>query len=1181
MGSRGAMWSVAFGYLVLLLLITQCTVAQQTNDPCAPGIPRAPGLICPDTVLGGTVGATGGIVATSTYSSCSAFQDQLGRTLDCGPDGQGATMTVLDLSLKQGAGQTVTYTFKLAKSAPAGGASTQLNPTSNGACTSGVCSTSSVRTVKIAITTSDPAVFYPLQELGLDQPYAVAPFHTNNFGDGTKPTDRCQSASSKGGSAPYKERSGSRPLTEGVVGWAGAVAGPMRPSTPGAFASSGTPYSWDMDPAEQFMGTACHQPLTQDNNYNPYKDGAFHCRPDANGYQCQAMDPNMDDLAGSYCTVDPKTGSNTRTMPSSPHSTRNAADFDISGPETNSNCYPFTDAFPYAGINDPDVRWDMCMTTYNGGRLNYLSPQLLWSGHHIYSGLVRNGDYYYQWDSKSISQRIVDNPDTYFVGNVRPVMIGCGYGCGKRAAFPSTNMLQPVPAVDGGEWIEGKGMPWPCTGSRRPGQSVVCSVDDEDCLGDATSIMPFDQPVQPSSTTHSASLGSVPMAVCSAQPSPPLGSIVGNIINKISNTLWPGIGGNLPQGDPGAFELSGFVYCSIDRIGIWETVGWFMPDWLANAFIVPGLAHFTSMLYYAGQTIRFLGNALGADERDQYLTADTYGTIGEPCKLYGISPGAIPIYGVRVVMTDAETGEVLEEIQLTNLPTLNLNNPDDAPDDTPQSTNTNTQQPDNGLQTVFGANRTMAFSIVGYETVNGKIAPDLFGAISVCNLTKDSIGLYQSDTDPIFGTPRNPWVYSNNGDCLEPGSNANRRCNYMDRDMCRTSGKVPLPQCLAARPPFTNASYNPYAWWYFIPPNKLNTIGEGCGLTSFSSSRLSEPDVAQLVCQSSRYKCFPYTPEGFDWTLDQRLTDQLNTTQRVRSVTGQWYVGANAQEKALRDALAVHSPCNVQGYFNEWQQATSCADFLSDASRQNYIPPNFAVYQGTKDCALPTYAVDGPRLLYFGNTQSNDLAAIRGLLYVSGTLVNVETSVSSGEFVRSTTPAPMCGVQQGGYGVAQFTIRNTGGLPGQYLVTSTCTNGIRQVGDFTVEIPAEGSSFVSVRMQQTTSTGTGLAPGVCTFNLTNPDFRTLPPFDQLQELTCSVLLLESINGTIVGIPGGNLSVCANLTDEQGPQCKPPNLYKYQERDNSTVLSIVLYVMWILFMIFASAMITIAFSVIRK
>lgn len=1136
-----------------------------TQDPCAPGIPRSPDLLCPDTPLGAgaAVGSTGGIVATTTYSSCAFFQDESGQSLDCGPDGQGATMTVLDLSLTPGSGQSVVYTFNLARSAPAAGGSAEVNPGSGGGCSGeqgGTCWITSTQTVQVEITVSDSVVMYQMADTGLTTPYAATAFHSNNFGDGTKPTQGCGSASSVGGFAPYQQ-TGQKTRPQGVVGWAGIVSPPMRPHSPYTGGIGSIPYSWDMSSEEQLFGSSCHQPLKSEDNYNAFNDGVFACVPDANGFQCQALDPNP--FAAAYCSVDPKEDSTLRTIPPSPFSTPNVF---VSGavdqPPLNPNCRPFTDLFPYGGVGSTALRWQMCTTKYNDGRLSNISPQLLWSGHYFYSGLVRNGDYYYQWSSGDpFGQRqITDNPDTYYLGDVRPVIIGCGYD----QWFPSTNCLQPVPAKAGGLFEPGKD-PWPYVGSRRPGEITTCSVDDDDCVGSATTIIPEDKQSQPSSTPTSLAQSSVPLALCSAQvpPSPSNSPVTWtHALNVFLQALIPGAGGLIFPSSPQPITVNGQTYCSPDRVGIWEGIGWFMPDWLATAYTIPFVGSFSAAVYYSAQAVRFLGNALGGIERDQYQTADTFGTIGEPCRLYNIRPAAIPVYAVHAVLRDVKTQVILEEIQLTNLPSLGIISTPAAGPGTSQTVNLNTNEPDAGPSSIIGEGRLMYLSFTGYQTVNGKIAPDLLGAIAVCNLTADSIGLYQSDTDPQFGTPRNPWVYSNNEDCGRPGTNSNPRCDFMDPAWCASSGKVPLPQCLAARAPAENVTYNPYAWWYYIPPEKLHTIGEGCGQLAFSSARMAEPGVAQLVCQSSRYRCVPGWPEGFDWTMEQRLTDQLNTTQQVRSITGQVYVGSNAQEKALRDALSVHTPCVVSGYLNEWRQQSTCADFLKSVGYQNYLPTNFAVYAGAdQPCALPTYSVDGTNLLYFGQAQSSTQATVRFQLGIAGTLTRVEASVSSGVFDRTVPPA--CGVQLGGDGVAQFTVRNTGGLPGQYLIRSTCSNGVRQVGDAVVQVPAEGSTFVQVRLQQSPVV-VGLQQAICSFNLTHPDFQSIVLFDQLQEVQCSLLLLQQVNGTITGIPGGNVSACIGNGTELDPKCIMPDIYAGQKQESNTIIGIVLYVLWLIF-----------------
>jgi hypothetical protein len=281
------------------------------------------------------------------------------------------------------------------------------------------------------------------------------------------------------------------------------------------------------------------------------------------------------------------------------------------------------------------------------------------------------------------------------------------------------------------------------------------------------------------------------------------------------------------------------------------------------------------------------------------------------------------------------------------------------------------------------------------------------------------------------------------------------------------------------------------------------------------------------------------------------------------------YYGPNAKERALRDALPSHTAGHIVGYYNDWQKERGCKAFLEQAAHQRYLPPNFVVPQAGPDapCSVPTYAVDGLRLLYFGQTQSNTQSSVRFRVGISGTLLRVESSVSTGVFVTSSKDSKVanstCSVVRGSTGKAQFQVKNTGTVPGTYLILAKCSNGVRQVGEtvFTL-LPDVPARLISVRMEQT---GFPQAPNLasCTFNLTHPDFRTQLVFSQLIEQPCSLLLLSSAEG--VGGKGSwqqevNLSAACTPDDEGRIPvlCQPPNLAQPFIEANGTTAGWIYY-----------------------
>lgn len=1155
------MFNLLAGVLTLFLFcaaVARGAFAQTTiKDPCAPGQPRDPNLWCPDSAPGtNTVGNPGGIVAVSSYSSCSALEKESGVVLECGKTKDASQMTVLDVSITPGSKNIVRFRANIVRTPPQSGSATTDFPGTDGTCfnINGQCST--MEEVVIEIETSDSSVVYQLQPTNLEIPYMVAAFHSNAFGaQASKGRAKECGTYSDDGTEPYidnPERSefddrGSNNFTRlavGVVAFNNLITPPVAPNFE-------TPKSWTILLSQYiFYGTSFVTPLSVSKN-------AFARRINGNplfsGFTYSATNPgfNPNDNYGMKPSARPG-ADGILLLPPSPFMTQDP--FDIYDGQINFGIRSLADGFVYEGPavsrNNAEQNaytkgmWLSMLRKYSGA-LSNLAPARLWAGTYFYTGMKAAKKQWYRWTSvdKSLIRPEAlnpDDPETRFVADIRPVCIGCGWG----PFFPSNDILQPVPAKNGGLWE--KGDPWPFPnamtnpeGDRRPGEEVTCSSDDEDCVGSATSLFTSNRfrQTEPSTTPNNAASPSVPMVKCS-----PI--------------------------DYKTIENGQTLYCNEDRIGCWEVEFPPIPAWAVS---------FASLLNFGitqiWETVNGIfvlaGNALGFTN-SQYITADTFGTVGEPCQVLQIQPQALPQYAIAVRMYN-KAGKLLDSVRLSNIP-------DSSQWANPASTNgDNSEAPGdafngtNGETLVVGAGQQLFAELTGYDTLNGKIAPDLYGNIVVCNLTKNQQGLYQSATDPTFGTPINPWVYANNEECA-PGVpyNATNRCEFMYPELCTTSGKVPLPQCLAARPRRPNEEYNPYAWWYYQDPRRATRINEAFGSSAMPSSRFAEKEIKDQVCRSPRYAGVPGWIPGFDWTLEDRLRDQLNTTQSVPSITGQVYRGPNAQERALRDKLPAHTACHVVGYFNDWQKERGCQNFLNQAAYQRYLPPNFVVPKGgstsnlqEQTCSLPQYAVDGTRLLYFGNTQSNTQSNVRLRVGISGTLVRVENSVSGGTFDQSSAKPNTCSTLRGGSGEAQLLVRNTGTVRGTYLITSKCTNGVRQLGDYVFSMePSANAQLISVPMAQSSSTQVP-SPAICTFNLTHPQYRTQIFFSQLESLPCSLLLVSS-NSQSAG--AGAWQQEANLTavctpDEDGTVpsfCQPPKINQRAFEVNGIATGLVYY-----------------------
>lgn len=1102
--------------LLLVALLCACACAQEINTAACDLPVRPLNVFCSNDT-----GSTGGVLAVSSVQSCSYYQDpRTGDTLAC----NGEPMTVLDISIPPGSGQTITYRFVVASEVPPAGSSTVQFPGDEGRCpTNGNCI--KTRPVRLEVTTSDYLVFYQMSNTGLDVPCATAAFHTNNY-EQNEPGDQCQPIYEGGVVSDYKVRTPKNnvPRSKEGVMFSGYAAPPIEPLNPFF------PFSWQMASVTQLMGVTCRQPLNPDQN--AFDLGAFDCRIDINGYQCSAINPDIT-IAGNYSLQLVPGGSAVPTLPFSPFSTPNV----YAPASTPINPYAvFADDFFYEDTKSTTARWESCLRKYSG-RLSKRSPARVWAGTYFYQGLVRNDQYYYQWTCTGIigsvsclldPLNVLNNPTAYKVGDIRPVIIGFGYG----AFFTSTDMLWPVPTKNGGKYVPGKD-PCPVL-ALRTDQQAVCSTDDDDCVGEAGSIIPMPSEDEVADTGKGSTGSNIPrtsIAVCQGLTPPnTFTGFVSNLIRQV-------------------FSLdNGIQACSLDRIGMWETASPLIPDWLGNEIVAA-----QSLISYI-----FGGTIFGSPTyRDTFSTADTMGTLGPTCRVWDVRPAAIPQYAVRAVLYDDTTGEVLENITVYNVGTQNVPpQANNTNDDSEQLAQDATQSPEPDPQSTLGANRLMFVDLTGFETVTGSVAPDFLSQVVVCNTTDANLGMFTSDRDPVFGIPSNPWVTNNNDQCQSVNPPVGCRDGVMTNAFCQGSGKVPLPQCLAAKPQQPGAPYNPYAWWYTIPPRKRRFVGRSCGQIGFSQASFNEKTLVRVMCQSARYTCVPGWIPGTDWTLEERLRDQLNTTQRLTSITGQVYQGSNSQERVLRDSMVMHMPCVVSGYLREWSELQSCQAFLDAASRQGYLPDDWVVNTGDSKCSLPNYWVDGSRLYRSSTSQTNTLANIRLRVGIVGTLAQVEATVSSGIFVVPADGSVACAVQQGGAGQLQLVVQNTGTLVGRYRVSGNCSNGV-QVLPLERDVPPGASQLFQLGLRQTGFANISVVQGSsCTFLLDNPSFPQLR-FDLLQDRTCQVLLGQASRDAVSGVV--NFTVCDNTTG----LCTTRRAPVYQGDSGHMWASILLFVLGLL------------------
>lgn len=458
-----------------------------------------------------------------------------------------------------------------------------------------------------------------------------------------------------------------------------------------------------------------------------------------------------------------------------------------------------------------------------------------------------------------------------------------------------------------------------------------------------------------------------------------------------------------------------------------------------------------------------IGAAIGTTA---HKTADYMGRLGPYCTAYEISSAPKPIFSATATLYNSD-GEVVDSVEISN-----------------------SGQCDGGsdsITPIIGQARvsqSVMLTIDNIDTTTGRIADNVGGYFVVCN---------QSYTEPAG---RSPQMFMGEGQCgrenpwekIANSWNADHPINGKKV----TGGFVPLPQYLR----YTNKAPNPNGmWFYYVPVRKMSHYGTGCNQLGMDQRWFLDPRNAARMCASPRYECTPGFKKGgypgkndinHDWTLEDRMTDII--------------MGTNV-EYGLRDELDRHTPCVVSGYFQQWNDINNCLDFISAYLKQGYLPPGWVdeAALGKAQCTLPKWWLHGANALY--DLSSSNNIYLRMTAAIAGTAINVQTSISSGRFVRQKLADVQCGVVRNGDGGAiVLYVENTGDLVGDYLVRGTCTGGIRVLTAPVLTIAPRQSATATVRLSQSGAVVNGTS---CTFDLTHP-VQTYMIFDEVSNLPCTV-----------------------------------------------------------------------------
>jgi len=363
----------------------------------------------------------------------------------------------------------------------------------------------------------------------------------------------------------------------------------------------------------------------------------------------------------------------------------------------------------------------------------------------------------------------------------------------------------------------------------------------------------------------------------------------------------------------------------------------------------------------------------------------------------------------------------------------------------------------------------------GFTTPNGQIAPDFPEALNliICNTTSKGATAQVFMADPSDPSA-NPWIKIDAAYTAETGGP-------------KLGGYVPTAKYLRyVLDPTRNPNPNG-TWWAFVPQN---WFGFGPGQLGIQPQYYASPFNAQYTCSRGRYATVPGHIESFDWTIQDRMTDQ--------------FYNNGAKERALRAQLKVCTPCVINGFFRDYDQQVTCDTYRNydPSNPMRFMFPSFVAASPGASCGVPRCWING--LSLFCNTDATTNNGINALLRLAvlGTVIQSETVLSAGQFILNDPNRPFsCGVDQGtNTGTLRVWVQNTGSATGTYQVYGNCTNNIALTPTIVADTAPGAIVQVDVNVAQA-----GLLPSTtnCTIFLGHPTYTNIV-FDRFDTSACVV-----------------------------------------------------------------------------
>jgi len=511
-------------------------------------------------------------------------------------------------------------------------------------------------------------------------------------------------------------------------------------------------------------------------------------------------------------------------------------------------------------------------------------------------------------------------------------------------------------------------------------------------------------------------------------------------------------------------------------------------------------------------------------------TAEAIGLLGPYCHIYNIQKRPTPYIMLNITITDLSLDNALptESIILMSY------------DETLSDGTSVNSQGTNSLNNVFAQFDNLA-------SPSGPIGTDLDGLISICNATDHgdagapptyNMGGDTSDPSAYF---TNVWETIRQGDSIFHEGFGKALFSATDGKVENSNlvGLMPMSQILYNVPdsyagPTAVGDVTPTvenrgsikhgSFWYYVPPNLMNTYGHGCKQLGMTAQFFGNDANAATACSGNRHRCAPGYIEGFDWYYNQRRFDgddlsatdnRLNTQQTTTTTSGKQ--GAY-EDMLVKHKLTEYTPGVITGIMHKLLSTTgSCSSFVAQIdAMHNFLPPGWVQDAGDEKCGLPLWQLHNNKLIHFDPEVAAQTIFAEGRIVISnGILTGAGQPYSGGRILSIDVCVVGEASSNGHLGVS---VQNVGTVESVYVLEANCTgNGVQSTGTDTETLTAGQVVQFNLPLSQFGVVTQGSQTFVCDLFLTSIQGI---PLDSAQTTNC---VISAANDAPFSIPA-NITV---------------------------------------------------------